>query len=82
MKKRRLKTEAELRAAHAKALDRAEWLRDEIRDRRHYADSDELEAMREAWDEAMQDLQIAREDLEEAGYKLRPARAKTTRRRR
>ena len=75
------KTQAEFLAAYDKALDRVERLRDEIRDRQDYADSDEIAEMSDAWNDAREDLQNAREDLESGGLTMETRPRRQTRRR-
>lgn len=73
-RRRRLakKTEAELRAAYHAALSRLEDLAEELRGREGGIGGDDLYKWRDAIDDARENAIIAREDLEDAGYSLRP----------
>ena len=67
-RRKRSRSEAELRAAYRKALDRIDDLRDALSTRD--PPTDELYEWRDTVDDAKHDLRIAAEDLVSAGYSV------------
>ena len=69
-RKKKTRTEAELRSAYVRAFDRLSDLAEVIRDVKDTIDEGEYYRLVDAVSDAKIDLQIAREGLEEAGYKV------------